>query len=216
MLFQISAEHDLFITAHKAKKGETNKMDGIFSCNTAASYNPFCLDMHSNPETICSSGYCFRYENMRPNAKERYRLNGETLKKRIPKNRIPIFASNMSPFRWQAFGDLLNCYHLDNIYKVVDANDHIRFAIWTKRLDIVERVGLQVFDNLQWVYSSLYPNTIVRLEDLPTGFNSVFIVWSKQGLRDNPKIKINCSKKCYPCQRCYKPSRVIYTHEQLK
>jgi hypothetical protein len=193
----------LHITSHKKKNGEENKMDGMFSYNTNSLTNSFCLSKR-NTDAVCKSCYNKRLERF---TAKTFQRNSELL---CDENYQPEKIM-YNVIRFNSFGELINFQHYKNIIKLCEHNPKTQFTLWSKRADIVGL--LEKPKNLITIYSSHYLN---KEEKLPLNFDKVFTVYNTQYIVDN-KIKINCSKSCYECMKCYnKKDKTIYIKEQIK
>jgi hypothetical protein len=201
----------LNITVHKAKKNQSNKMDGIQSLNTLPTTNEFCMKQRENKDTVCSACYCKKLE-FYGGIKGSFGHNAKVLSESIiPESELPYI--NAGQFRFNSFGELINVTHYINLVNLAKKNKHCTFALWTKRVDIVHNARVRKPYNLILIKSSLLKDV---QEKLPRGFNKVFTVFSKQYIEDNG-IEINCgSKHCMSCNLCYTHNTLVYVNEKLK
>ena len=127
------------ITQHIEKGKFKNKMNKMYSLNTSTIENNFCNKMNKNKNLICSACYARTIEKMYKGANKKYSNNGKILsKKLLLDTEIPYI--NNSLFRFHAIGELLNEIHFKNFILIIQKNSHCLFSLWTKRIDIVNKV----------------------------------------------------------------------------
>jgi len=194
----------------------TDKMDNIRSLNTSLTLNENCQQNRSIKNSICKHCYSYGSEKRYKNSHAMWALNYNTLSKQVLKNsEIPVFTKD-EIFRFNAHGDLVNRTHYNNLIKIAKKNPDVKFAIWTKNLDVVfSGKGLIELDNLTHVYSDLFLNNLDDIE-LPDGFDKVFRVYDTKTLRENKHIKVNCKKSCFDCQLCYRKNKITVIIEKIK
>ena len=179
----------------------TKKMKGMQSLNTSPSVNPFCLDMRAKEGSICRSCYTHRTESWKKNCRTAWVNNYKVLSENLLKDaEIPFL--NITIFRFQAHGDLVNRTHYKNLIRIVEANPQTVFALWTKHLAVINRGGIIKRRNLIYVYSTPMLNELKP--EKPKGFRRVFSVFSRPFIRENKQVEINCQgKSCIGCRLCY-------------
>ncbi len=189
----------IFITTN-----HSGKMKGMVSINTSTLNNPFCTKQRKNPDIICSSCYAAKFEQYRPNTKETYTKNAEILTTRpLKPHEIPRL--NHLYCRFNSYGELHNSIHFKNLVTIAEHNPQTRFALWTKRLNLVTG---NIPDNFTIVYSN--PHRTNPMTTIPDNADIVFNVINKKN-----DTEINCQNKCIDCLICYtEKNRIIY--ESLK
>lgn len=194
----------LHITSHKIRKdGYANKMDGMFSINTNSLTNNYCLSKRLT-DAVCKSCYNKRLERFTAKAFQR---NSDILIQEDYQPETIMY----NVIRFNSFGELINLQHYKNIIKLVKHNPKVQFTLWSKRADIVGL--LEKPKNLINIYSSIKLNIE---EKLPINFDKVFTIYNIAFIKENG-VKINCSKSCYECMKCYnKKDKTIYINEQIK
>ena len=194
----------------------SKKMDNIRSLNTSLTLNKHCQENRANKNSICAHCYSYVSEKRYPSSHTMWALNYNVLStQRLKNNEIPVF-KNDEIFRFNAHGDLINRTHYNNLVKIAKKNPHVKFALWTKNLDIVDAgTGIADLDNLTHVYSDLYLNNLDDIK-LPTGFDKVFKVYDTKTLRANKDIKVNCCQSCFDCQLCYEKNDTAVIIEKIK
>jgi len=188
------------------------KLEGFQAISVNTITNVFCQVMHSTKrdDVICKKCYSFatleskRYGN---NLEKALQRNSDLLSKPLDEDCIPFI--NAAYFRFDAHGELINCVHFENLILIARNNSHCKFALWTKRKDIVnlakhhlEQEGRRFPDNLILVWS----NPIV--DDVhwqpPANFDYVFnnVTHDKDSV-DDASYKPCTGQKCRDCLNCY-------------
>ena len=196
----------LKITQHS----KNHKMAGMFSLNTSTRKNPFCMKMRECKSSVCSSCYAYvqtaRYKSLENVLVENSEILSTT-------DITPIYLP-YTVFRFNSFGELINEKHLENIVKIVNANPHCTFTLWTKRLNIVssvlDRIGKP--SNMILIYSSPEKNVVADTDN--KYIDKVFTVFSKKASVD---VEINCAQSCMLCRKCYdKNDNTRFINELLR
>ena len=206
----------------KITKRMSGKMEGMLSLNTSCLTNPNCQAFSKIEGSICQKCYANKLLQYRQNVSECFERNAFELTTKILTNEeIKKFFSfyNIKFFRFEAFGDLINDIQLKNYINISKANKNVKFALWTKNINIINDVFSKTKQpkNLQLVLSSLYINkkldeTIIKA---PVNYK-IFTVYDKDFIKNNDVV-INCgSKKCALCGVCYKNNSIKYINEKLK
>lgn len=189
----------------------TGKMEDIPAINTNTLTNEFCKKMRKK-DTICKNCYSFSMlETFRSNCVDSWESNGRILSdSKLPNCVLPRM--NAAFVRFSAHGELINNFHLINLFAICKKNPYTRFALWTKRKDIVRQVisdGYEIPNNLVMVYSNHRVNDIQISP--PKNFDIIFNV--VENIDDE---RINCgTKKCIDCLACYTKSETVIV-EALK
>lgn len=206
----------------KITKKMSGKMEGMLSLNTSCLTNPNCQAFSKIEGSVCQKCYANKLLSYRQNVSECFEKNAFELTTRILNNEeINKYFRfyNINFFRFEAFGDLINNIQLVNYINISKANKNIRFALWTKNINIINDVFSKIKQprNLQLVLSSLYINKKLDENTIKAPANyKVFTVYDKKFIKDN-NIIINCgAKKCALCEICYKKNNVKYINEKLK
>ena len=205
------------------------KLEGFqaISVNTIA--NKFCQVMHNTErdDIICRKCYSFatleskRFGN---NLEKALQRNSDLLSKPLDEDCIPFI--NAAYFRFDAHGELINCTHFENLILIAKNNPHCKFALWTKRKDIVnlvkhnmEQDNTPFPDNLILVWSNPIVNAIhfKPPEGFDYAFNNVTYDESEIMYRDlvrggyrmatnavaDKHYKPCTGQKCRDCLNCY-------------
>lgn len=203
----------------------TGKMEGIQSISTSVLLNANCQHNRKVIGAVCAHCYAGNLANMYSGLEARLARNTETLTKPIEDKDIPNI-DHLEIFRFEAFGDLNNEIQLDNYVKIVQANPHTHFALYTKQYGLVQHYFAAedhvIPSNLQIIFSSLMLNHPMDVDKLGItcyydGQLKCFTVYTKEYLEKHPEIKINCgARSCNTCRLCYNPAGVKYVNEILK
>ena len=214
-------------TVHISKLN--GKLEGFQAISVNTITNKFCQDMHNmkREDVICRKCYSFatleskRFGSNLENALQR---NSDILYKPLDKNSLPFI--NAAYFRFDAHGELINHVHFKNLILIAKHNPHCKFALWTKRKDIVNLVKRDMKQN-----SDEFPNNLILVwsnpivDDVhwqpPTNFDYVFNnvtsdevdVMYKDWLTDKYVMTTNAvadkhykpctGQKCKDCLNCY-------------
>ena len=198
------------------------KLEGFqaISVNTIA--NKFCQVMHNTErdDIICRKCYSFatleskRFGN---NLEKALQRNSDLLSKPLDEDCIPFI--NAAYFRFDAHGELINCTHFENLILIAKHNPHCKFALWTKRKDIVnlvkhnmEQDNTPFPDNLILVWSN--PTVDDVHWQPPANFDYVFNnvthdwrtnrkTWRYTNSVDDTSYKPCTGQKCRDCLNCY-------------
>lgn len=172
----------------------TGKLEGIDALNTSPLDNPFCI---ASTEGVCGKCYSKRaMSGYRSRANPAFMMNGRILSSiLIPREEIP--RTKAASFRFNAHGELLNRLHFLNLTRIADENWQTRFALWTKRDDLVDTSAVP--GNMTLVYSvrEIAEGQEFPRETLPVGYDWYFAVTREK------EAKL-CRGKCIDCLRCYR------------
>ena len=190
------------------------KMKGMWSLNTSPRENPFCLKMRATEGAICEHCYSKITESRWKNCHAAWAHNYHVLTKNVLKDNELVIFKNREVFRFQAHGDLGNRIHYVNLVKIAEANPKVKFALWTKNLDVIKEGGIIKLPNLVHVYSGIKLNGLGTAR--PKGFDKIFRVFTRPFLREHTEIKINCANICNECRLCYEKNDVNIINEKIK
>jgi hypothetical protein len=190
------------------------KLTGLSSINTSTVNNPYCQKMSKNSNCICSKCYAFEIESV-----FEYVHNFQAKNYEIINNHIiePNTFRKVRPVRFNSIGELGSALHLENLIRIVNHNSHIQFSLWTKRIDITNKVfkTIEKPKNLILIYSSPVINKCRDIKTLKY-FDKVFTVYSYEYTKKN-NININCGgKHCIECLTCYSVNDTVYVNEHIK
>ena len=182
----------------------TGKLDGLVAINTNTLSNEFCQKQHAAAKTICGQCYSFRMlQQHRQNCVDPWERNSLNLSRPIPDLEFEALVDQFKNLRFVRFhghGELINFTHLHNFAAIARAVPGTTFALWTKRADLVRKLGERSRpENLILVYSNPRIDRVRALP--PPGFQKVFNNTTRQDHRDN------CTgRKCLDCLNCYQSS----------
>ena len=182
----------------------TGKLDGLVAINTNTLSNEFCQQQHAAGKTICGQCYSFRMlQQHRQNCVDPWERNSRKLSRPIPELEFAALVDQFKNLRFVRFhghGELINFTHLHNFAAIARAVPGTTFALWTKRADLVRKLGERNRpDNLILVYSNPRIDRVRAIP--PPGFQKVFNNTSRSDPRDN------CTgRKCLDCLNCYQSS----------
>lgn len=193
----------------------SGKLDGIAAISSSALANPYCVNaVRTCPEagSICQECYAwkalsgFRACMAEPLARNTALLQGPMHSDELPR----IYG--VRALRFNSHGELGSVWELDNFNRIAILNRHLRSALWTKRLGLVEEwramhafeglEGGQLELDMRLVLSS--PQIGVRIaevEDLPYWVDRVYTVYRTEV--DLPKDAWICEGHCADCMVCY-------------
>ena len=192
------------------------KLSDIQAISTNTTTNPYCIKQSNKGKltgkNICGECYSMAsltgyMKSMTP-ALER---NSVALSVPLSEDQIPFI--NAAVFRFQAHGELINVTHFDNLMRIAKANPWVQcFALWTKRVDIVNRWlrSNALPPNVKLIYSN--PKIGHIMSKPPKGFHMSFNnVWK------GDKRPQNCTgQKCKDCLLCYRFDTVETIVEAVK
>lgn len=179
---------------HITKHG--GKLTGIPSINI--SDPEFCIRSRKICGSVCSKCYSKNSQSFRPSIGKAIAKNDFLADRPIEKWEIPLFNPG-NLVRFNSFGELHNVQHLANIYAICKANPKVKFALWTKRKDIVESIDKKQPGNLVLVYSVMMIDTPIDKIDIPDWADYVYSVYTSGD---------SCGKNCLACQKCYRKPKV--------
>lgn len=197
------------------------KMWGMWSLSTSPLENPWCKSRCEKGVGICKYCYSVTYQKLRKALREKLKRNTEVLTTRIlADEELPIL--NVSLFRFEAFGDLVNEIQVQNYFNLCRKNPQTKFALWTKNPWIIQKVldqGIKKPKNLKIIFSLIALNSPVTFKEAQKKWSfidKIFTVYEKPFIKENG-VKINCgTRKCIECRVCYENNRVREIKEEKK
>lgn len=192
----------------------TGKLDGLAAINTNTLSNEFCQKQHAAGKTICGQCYSFRMlQQHRQNCVDPWERNSRKLSRPIPDLEFAALVDQFKNLRFVRFhghGELINFTHLHNFAAIARAVPGTTFALWTKRADLVRKLGERSRpENLILIYSNPRIDRVRAIP--PPGFQKVFNNTARQDHRDN------CTgRKCLDCLNCYQSSGPVSIVEKVK
>ena len=126
------------------------KLEGFQAISVNTLSNDFCQAMHNikRDDVICRKCYSFAtLESKRfgSNLEKALQRNSDLLSKPLDEDCVPFI--NAAYFRFDAHGELINRVHFENLILIARNNSHCKFALWTKRKDIVNLVKRDMKQN---------------------------------------------------------------------
>lgn len=196
-------------------RNHTGKMIDMQSISTSCTGNGNCARYAKIEGSVCQKCYAMRMQKMYKTLQAALLKNNETLTEQVlPKDFLPTI--NVSYFRLEAFGDLINETQVKNYFNICNANPDTHFALWTKNPHLIAKAiedGYEKPENLNIILSSLFLNDVADKSKW-SFVDKVFTVYDKDHLDG---VQINCgAKKCIECKLCYTKNNVEYINEKLK
>lgn len=203
----------LKITTHNGK------MQGIRSLSTYKKVCDTCNALKDNKNAICFKCYANKQLTIYKQLAPCLIYNTLLLKyTKLCRRQLPVI--NDLYFRFEAFSDLQNLQHLQNLYAIARYNKNTQFTIWSKNYKLL--IQVKAPKNINIVLSSYYVNTLQPCSDTiiqaiknKSGCKNIkfFTVYDKQHANNI----INCKKSCLTCLECYKKSsKTTFINELLK
>lgn len=189
---------ELHITKHV--KG---KLKGIASINTSPLENIFCRAMATVEGTVCSKCYARRLSSFRKSMEIEFKGNSLLLMQDSVDFALPIFA-NVKYVRFHSYGELINEIHLKHFYAICKVNPIVKFALWTKRVELVWSLQEPVPPNLSLVYSTSDLNPPLPI--IPEGFHHCYSVYT---------VGEPCGDDCLKCLKCWDTSQKTHIKQLL-
>lgn len=195
------------------------KMQGINSLSTYKLVCETCLSLKNDAKTICHRCYADRqlsiYKQLAPSLIYNTLLLKYT---KLHTRQLPVI--NASYFRFEAFSDLQNARHLQNLYAIAKHNPQTHFALWSKNLKLL--LQYKAPKNINIILSNYFLNscifdeyTAAKIKQLAGAKHvKIFTVYDKKHITS---VSQNCEKKCITCLKCYKKSDpIMFVNELLK
>ncbi len=208
--------NDLFIKGITSK--HTGKMQRMLSFSTSTANNNFCNCMRNIDGSVCQKCYAYRMTRRFGDGFRNKLINNEWIKY-TPLEEKDIPRLNTSYFRFEAFGELETLLQLENYFKIAKYNPQTRFALFTKRSDLLVLVDKELKpSNMNIILSSIKLNKPTDcLDGIKDLIDAVFTVYTKEYAKEN-NIQVSCGdKKCIQCLKCYNHHNgIIYINELVK
>lgn len=194
------------------------KMQGIRSLSTYKKVCDTCNALKDNKNAICFKCYANKQLTIYKQLAPCLIYNTLLLKyTKLCRRQLPVI--NDLYFRFEAFSDLQNLQHLQNLYAIARYNKNTQFALWSKNYKLLTQVKAP--KNINIVLSSYYVNTLQPCSD-----TIIQAIKNKSGCKNikfftvytrDHNININCKKRCLTCLECYKAKqKTEYINEILK
>jgi len=175
----------------------SGKMVGIPALNTDTTTNKFCIAKSKDETSICNKCYSWNMlKTFRKNAVPRFKMNSDILSSRVLEMN-ELVRPKGNNVRFNAHGELINTYHVQNIVNYALFYPQVTFTLWTKKKALIQSFfdKQNKPDNLILIYSNEIVGTVYK--SVPKYFDKVFNVVS------HGNHVINCDAKCIDCMKCY-------------
>lgn len=208
----------------------SGKLKGITGITTYFGACAFCNKMQKDEKNVCR--FCYAKDIEKRNwidTIDHYKDNTKILSEHMYRSDIPNLMFNNSGtnlVRYDTHGEVPNLECLINYFKIARANPRFRFALWTKRTDLLieaSNKGIITPKNVCIVVSSIKLNEPIsqdmldRLQESGVFVDTVFTVYTDKYIAEN-NIEINCgTRDCAKCLKCYTHHKEIkFISERLK
>jgi len=185
----------------------TGKLEGFKAINTNTLSNPYCQKMYScgSDDIICTKCYSVEMlETFRKGCIPAWERNSKALSEGIiPPHLLPTFLEAF--VRFSGHGELINMTHLENLHNIALHNAHTKFALWTKRKDLINKfyANNDKPENLILIFSN--PKIDAVLNNPPKHFDRTF-----NNVSPDSETAQNCTgQKCKDCLLCYIPNNGV-------
>jgi len=175
----------------------SGKMTGIPALNTDTTTNKFCIAKSKDETSICNKCYSWNMlKTFRKNAVPRFKMNSDILSSRVLEMN-ELVRPKGNNVRFNAHGELINTYHVQNLVNYALFYPQVTFTLWTKKKALIQSFfnKHKKPDNLILIYSNEIVGTVYK--SVPKYFDKVFNVVS------HGNHVINCDAKCIDCMKCY-------------
>ena len=193
----------------------TGKLEGFQAISTNTTTNEYCMKQNAvaNTKNICT--HCYSHtmlKSYRKNMQPALQHNSDYLSSRVhDPEYLPTILQAF--FRFNAHGELINLTHLENLVNIAKKNPHCRFALWTKRNDLIVKYfrDNDKPSNFVLVYSNPMISTV--MSKLPKHFDKTF-----NNVLEHEKVELqNCTgQKCKDCLLCYQHGTTDTIVEKVK
>lgn len=207
------------------------KLKGITGITTHYGECEFCKKMQKDKKNVCK--FCYAKDIDKRNwidAIAHYKENTKILSEHMYRSDIPNLMfdnAGTNIVRYDTHGEMPNLECFINFCKIARANYRFRFALWTKRTDLLIEAaekGIITPKNVCIVVSSIKLNESIsqemldKLQKAGVHVDTVFTVYSDKYIKEHD-IKINCgNRRCSQCMKCYTHhnKQIKYINERLK
>lgn len=208
----------------------SGKLKGITGITTYFGACAFCKAMQKDKKCVCQ--FCYAKDIEKRNWKdaiEHYNENTKILMEHMYRSELPNLMydnAGTNLVRFDTHGEVPNLECLINYFKIARANPRFRFALWTKRTDLLieaAQKGIITPKNVCIVVSSIRLNEPIsqdmldKLQKAGVFVDTVFTVYTDKYISEN-NIEINCgTRDCAKCLKCYTHYKEIkFISERLK
>ena len=208
----------------------SGKLKGITGITTYFGACEFCKKMQKDKKCVCQ--FCYARDIEKRNWKdaiEHYKDNTNILSEHMYRSDIPNLMydnAGTNLVRFDTHGEIPNLECLINFYKIARANYRFRFALWTKRVDLLieaAQKGIITPKNVCIVVSSVKLNEPISqtvldwMLEAGVYVDTVFTVYTDKYIAEHG-IDINCGERnCAQCLKCYTHhNNIKFINERLK
>lgn len=207
------------------------KLKGITGITTYHGSCEFCKKMQKDEKNVCRFCYAKDIDKRNwTNAIENYKENTKKLSEHMYRSELPNLMydnAGTNLVRFDTHGEVPNLECLINFLKIARANYRFRFALWTKRTDLLIEAaekGIITPKNVCIVVSSIRLNEPIsqdmldKLQKAGVFVDTVFTVYTDKYIAEN-NIKITCGDRdCAKCLKCYTHhyKQIKFINERLK
>ena len=197
----------------------SGKLKNVPSINTNTVTNDFCIKMNKSNNDKCICKYCYSHNMLntfRKNCQKSFQHNSNLLKTILSDNQLPIIKNN-DILRINSHGEIINDNHVRNIIKICELNKNITVSLYTKRINIVNKVLDEIGykpNNLIIVYSNPIIDKPIDKKPSNKFYKYVDKIFNVLSTDNN---KINCDKNnCDNCRICYNKNKTNIIYEKIK
>lgn len=217
-------KHDYIMYSISDKN--TGKMSNIPAISTSCLYNPYCIERQKIPGSACSECYAkaLLENGSRETTAEKLKVNTLFYSNyEITEECIPLINSLI--LRLETCGEICNLLHIKNYIEIAKKNSHCTVVLWTKNIDLIDRIQEIKPKNMIIIFSELFQNNnwtekqFFNFRKIHPAIDKLFIVFSGEYIKQN-NIELNCVKKngkkrCINCMLCYELNNTFIIREKL-
>lgn len=179
----------------------TGKLEGFLAINTNPLSNPWCMAMSQKEGAVCKSCYSRKMlKTYRSSCVPAFNHNANILSSPMQSEQYPAIPVGAC-IRVFAHGELADSQQLTNIINIARYYPNNRFVMWTKRVDILNKVFefLAKPSNLRIIQSSICLN---KRDDQNAHADAIFTVYDSADAM--PADSVHCNgQDCAICMNCY-------------
>ena len=209
----------------------SGKLKGITGITTYHGSCEFCKKMQKDEKNVCRFCYAKDIDKRHwTDAIEHYKENTKKLSEHMYRSELPNLMydnAGTNLVRFDTHGEVPNLECLINFFKIARSNYRFRFALWTKRIDLLIEAaesGIITPKNVCIVVSSIRLNEPIsnemldKLQKAGVFVDTVFTVYTDKYISEH-NIEINCGDRdCAKCLKCYTHhyKQIKFINERLK
>lgn len=207
----------------------TGKLEDFYAISTSVLMNPICQARAKCKDCICKDCYAAagvaRFSGLCQGLETNYLILNNFLISEEAWALLPIPSINTFA-RIESHGDVATEICAINYRRIVASHSHLTFGVWSKNLNIWERVLVAEGkpDNMKFIASSPIVNVMMEIpETMRKYVDHVFTVYDSEHAKLH-NIQINCGTwnandldhRCKLCMRCYIDGTEYYINELKK